>query len=116
MIPIPMSDAISWADYEFPEWVPDAVRDEIRRFWSEKWGRSPRSWHESARGEYNHQPPIGSVVEAQSLTQSGLPFLVGRWVPTWNNIGRVVMDDGTYKCSSTCGIRIISETVMDASQ
>lgn len=102
-----MTNATTWDAYDFPAWVPEPVRGEIRRFWSETCGRSPRSWHANTLDKYNRQPALGAVVEAESFTHSGLPLLTGRWVPAWNNIGRVVMRDGSYKCSSTCGIRII---------
>jgi hypothetical protein len=100
-----MTIAATWNEYEFPAWVPDKVRALIRDFWREQWGRSPRAWHECAIAKYNGHPPLGAQVEAQSLTNSGLPLLRGRWVPLWNNIGCVVMDDGSHKSSSTCGIR-----------
>jgi hypothetical protein len=103
-----MTDAASWGAYEFPEWVPEAVRAMIRNFWREEWGRSPRAWHEGATAKYNGHPPLGANVEAESLTNSGRPLLRGRWIPLWNNIGCVVLDDGTHKMSSTCGIRILS--------
>lgn len=107
-----MTHAVSWDAYEFPAWVPEAVRAKIRDDWREEWGRSPRTWHESATARYNGHPPLGAIVEAESLTNNRLPLLRGRWVPLWNNIGCVVMDDGTHKVSSTCGIRIIDAAAM----
>jgi hypothetical protein len=102
-----MTSITRWDEYQFPAWVPEAVCVKIRDFWREEWGRSPREWHEGATAEYNGHPPLGAVVEAESLTNSGLPLLRGRWVPLWNNIGCVVADDGSHRHSSTCGIRII---------
>lgn len=97
--------ANSWNDYRFPDWVPEAVCDLIRDFWRAEWGRSPKEWAKGAAASYNAHPPLGSLVDAESLTNSGLPRLRGRWVPTWNNMGCVVFDDGSYKCSSTCSIK-----------
>lgn len=103
-----MTDAASWDAYEFPDWVPEILQARIRKFWMPEWGRSPRAWHECATAGYNHHPPLGALVDAESISASGRPILRGRWVPTWNNMGCVVKDDGTYAVSSTCGIRIIS--------
>jgi hypothetical protein len=103
-----MTTAKTWVEYEFPAWVPEKVRAMIHDFWREKWGRSPRAWHDGASASYNGHPPLGSTVDAESNTNSGLPRLHGRWVPLWNNIGIVVMDDGSHQTSSTCGIRVLA--------
>jgi len=103
------NSASTWDEYSFPDFIPAPVQAMIRDFWRPEWGRSPRHWLEGAAAKYNGHPPIGALVDAGSITNSGLPRLRGRWVPLWNNIGCVVADDGSHKMSSTCGIQIIEK-------
>jgi hypothetical protein len=98
-----------WDEYEFPDWIPEDVRRQLREFWNESWGRGPHEWIKSNSAHYNDHPALGIRVEAESLFGSGSTKLVGRWIPMWNNIGRVLLDDGTVMCSSTCGIRVLGE-------
>jgi hypothetical protein len=89
----------SWAEYRFPEWVPERLQRSIKDFWREEWGRSPRSWLEGAAAPYNHHPEFGTEVRAKGFRGD---VVFGRWVPLWNNIGALVLDDGTVVQSSTC--------------
>lgn len=92
-----------WGNFEWPEWVPVRVRQQIEDFWSERCGRSPHEWHQSTVGDiYHGHPQLGTRVRCESI--GGGQVFEGRWVPAWNNIGRVVLDDGTYEVSSTVAL------------
>lgn len=83
----------TWAEFSWPDWIPLEVRRPIEDFWSEKWGRGPHKWAECA--EERCAPPLGTVVERPEL--SGKSRASGRYVHAWNNIGRVVLEDGTFR-------------------
>lgn len=80
-----------WDDFAWPAWVPQKVRGEIESFWRAEYGRGPDSWMAGAIA--NGQPPMGSQGSFRTI-RSGEPTVEGRFVPAWNNIGRVVGDDG----------------------
>ena len=93
----------TWDKYKWPRWVPEDVRRQVREFWCESFGRSPAAWHRGTVGDpYNHHPAMGEKVTAKLCCESGRHF-TGRWVPMWNNIGRVVAR-GRVEVASTCGI------------
>lgn len=94
----------SWEAFAWPEWVPMAVRTAIEEFWSSELGRGPSQWGRSC-AEYR-APDLGTVVGIRYLNKSGWgavcsandprAVVLGRYVHCWNNIGRVVRDDGSY--------------------
>lgn len=85
----------TWAEYEWPEWVPTEVRGSVEEFWRESWGRGPRAWAEGAAGPYNHAPClIGCRVTLAALGDH-YRAETGRYVYCWNNIGRIIRDDGS---------------------
>lgn len=97
-VPVDEAVPLKWADFVWPDWVPVEVRQEIESFWAEEHGRSPREWEHACRGAYNWHPPLGTEVTCESdarynHTGDSLPVL-GRWVPCWNNMGRVVDKQG----------------------
>jgi hypothetical protein len=93
----------TWDKYKWPRWVPEDVRRQLREFWCESFGRSPAEWHKGTVCDpYNHQPAMGEKVTAKIICRSGRHF-TGRWVPMWNNIGRVVAR-GRVETASTGGI------------
>ena|SRR5690606_1726239 len=87
----PTTDARVWSEYVWPEWIPEDVRKQIEEFWCESWGRSPRMWLDDARRQ--GAPVLGSRVTLQEL--GGKTQVEGRYVHCWNNIGRLVLDDGS---------------------
>ena len=92
----------TWATFAWPAWVPAATRAEIERFWAEP-GRDPRQWRENARASYNGHPIFGQRVSVRErYSDVGPRTYVGRWVPAWGNMGRLVLDDGTSVAASTC--------------
>lgn len=86
----------TWSEFAWPEWVPQKVRDQIEDFWSPP-GRGPDEWEENARRPYNHAPTFGEHVRMRrALGRPSEGFVVGRYVHAWNNIGRLVLEDGGF--------------------
>jgi protein gp37 len=88
----------SWADWVWPEFVPIRVREQIQDFWSEDWGRGPRAW--LANMSEQGAPPFGAVVTMGNGFGPNPEPVTGRYVHAWNNIGRLVLDDGEFAYTS----------------
>ena len=80
-------------DWIWPEWVPEKVQREVENFWRKDLGRSSTQWLESARK--NGAPEFGDITYLRTLGDWN-KFATGRYVHAWNNIGRVVHDDGSF--------------------
>src|SRR6266487_2442039 len=80
---------VSRWNFEWPAWVPDAIRREVERFWA----GNDQDWTENAK--VNNAPEMGSIVSLRKLCCEEL--VEGRFVFAWNNIGRVVYEDGTFE-------------------
>ncbi len=87
----------SWSDFVWPSWVPAQIQTDIESFWNPQWGRGPNAWMRGAIE--NGQPPIGTLGRYRSFRR-GEPLIDGRFVPAWNNIGRVITDAGEVHCVS----------------
>ena len=91
----------TWDSFCFPKWVPLEVRRELRSFWAEHAGRTPREWFKyTALDPYYGQPLMGTMVTCGKGVYLRRKRR-GRWVPMWNNIGRLVTADGTVFVLST---------------
>ncbi|MEH3135376.1 MAG: hypothetical protein PGN30_10290 [Mycolicibacterium neoaurum] len=88
----------TWAEYQWPEWVPTQVRSQIESFWSAAAGRGPHAWLNDARIQGG--PPFGATVTLGDGFTSNPTKVTGRFVHAWNNIGRLVMNDGTFRYTS----------------
>jgi hypothetical protein len=88
----------TWAEWAWPDWVPPKVREQVEAFWADGYGCGPRAWlHDiSDRGV----PPFGAVVTLGNGFGVNPPPATGRYVHAWNNIGRLVLDDGSVVCTS----------------
>ncbi|MGV1867182.1 MULTISPECIES: DUF5131 family protein [unclassified Rhizobium] len=86
-----------WSTFRWPDWVPESARRQVEDFWKPEWDRGPNTWIRGAIE--NGQPPLGTRGAFRTLRQ-GEPLVEGRFVPAWNNIGRVVTDDGSTHCVS----------------
>lgn len=85
-----------WAEYQWPEWVPESLRETIESFWADSYGRGPDAWEASASGKYN-PPALGlRLGDRGCFWTTSRSAVVGRWVHKWNNIHAVVLDDGTW--------------------
>ncbi|MBT2477603.1 phage Gp37/Gp68 family protein [Streptomyces sp. ISL-94] len=95
---LPEQASASWADWTWPEWVPAIVREHIERFWGADQGRSPRDW---MRDMHQQQAPaFGARVTMDDGFGADPKQTTGRYVHAWNNIGRLVRDDGTFAYTS----------------
>lgn len=87
----------TWDNFHFPEWVPEATANIIKEFWSERCGRGPADWIESAT--YYKAPKFGIRVQIPDFSGD---LKIGRYLHAWNNIGRVVGDMGEVYYVSMC--------------
>lgn len=86
-----------WSSFDWPKWVPEETRNQVMSFWSNAYGRDPNDWMRGALE--NGQPPLGTFGTYKLLDAKQSP-IEGRFVPAWNNIGRVVTDSGEVRCVS----------------
>jgi protein gp37 len=97
--PVPISEApASWEEWEWPDWVPAKVREAIEGFWGPKSYRKPADWFRNMHQQ--GAPAFGSVVTLGDGFGKNPPMRTGRFVHAWNNIGRLVLDDGSFLYTS----------------
>jgi hypothetical protein len=79
--------------FDWPGWVPTDVRAAVEHFYS--WHGNAPGWRRSA--VQNDAPALGERVCLHELCRAcdEPPTARGRFVFAWNNIGRVIADDGT---------------------
>jgi hypothetical protein len=82
--------------WDWPEWVPAKVREQIEEFYVYHGG--PAGWLRAA--ERNGAPEFGSVVTLGDGFGSKPKAATGRFVFAWNNIARLVMADGSFRYTS----------------
>lgn len=92
----------SWRKMDWPDWVPSALRSEIEQFWSFHGG--PEGWLACQDGNGSGVPwlrrPAFGARGQYRVVGPGNTTVVGRYVHAWNNIGRVVTDDGRVEVVS----------------
>lgn len=81
----------TWQEFQWDDWIPKHIREQVEDFWSASYGRDPQQWLKDFR---DSEPLYGEVVT--TMTLSDKKQVTGRYVHKCNNIGFVVMDDGTY--------------------
>ncbi len=88
----------TWAGWTWLGWVPAGVRNEAGRFWAGNYGRGPRAW---LRGmQVQHAPDFGTTVTLGAGFAVNPPPAPGCHVHAWNDIGRLVIADGSAVCTS----------------
>lgn len=93
-----MREENTFKDYNFDDWVCEDVRNQIREFWG-CWGRTPKDWLANANTQYNsNEPKYGQYVVVIKRNS----IIKGRYIHAWNNMGRVISDNGDAHCVSTC--------------
>lgn len=108
----------TFGNYQFEEWVPENERESIRAFWG--WaGRTYKDWLANNKCQENEpffgsngfgNPPNGARAiyyvtdyEASDLPEKRLYKKVrGRYLHAWNNMGRLIEDNGKVHCVSSC--------------
>lgn len=102
--PVQLDDAPeSWSEFPWPDWVPGKTRAEIEGFWSD-FGRGPRDYIKDCIQQ--NSPPFGARFRSErwgwrESDGEGRRWVEGRWVHCWNNIGRLIDDDGAPQYAST---------------
>lgn len=92
-IAIPESNR--WPDFVWPAWIPERERQLIEEFWCEDWGRGPRQWFDDSTLDCNAGIRTGARARMWCVRSDGPPLAEGRYVHRWNNIGSIVLDDGS---------------------
>ncbi len=91
----------TWAEVKWPDWVPQEWREQIEDFWGEKNRRKPQDYENGMKGTGSTVPAFGHVGWFRELC--GNDSLVhGRYIHAWNNIGRLVDDEGQPRYVSGC--------------
>jgi protein gp37 len=89
----------TWADFAWPDWVPKEQRKLIEDFWSASYSRGPREWlrdhilqHVPATGAHR----VWAIDEHgwATVDKTATNGVIGRYLHLWNNIGRIVTDNG----------------------
>ncbi len=95
-----------WADFPWPDWIPLPTRDQIESFWSEDYGRGPRAWLRDH--VIQGMPDTGETITTEDLNtlardeKGRRPNITGRYIHAWNNVGRLLREDGqvVFACAS----------------
>jgi hypothetical protein len=94
-----------WKDFVWPDWVPQNLREQIQGFWGASQHRHLKQWIENAdyngAGRYNGKMPEFGETVTVIRCDNGDRF-TGRFIHAWNNIGRIVLPDGSYRVVSSC--------------
>ncbi len=94
----PASAPKTWAEWTWPAWVPTGIREPVEKFWMERWGRGPHAWMRNMHEQ--GAPAFGATVTLDDGFGPNASKITGRYVHAWNNIGRIVHDDGTFSYTS----------------
>lgn len=111
----------TFGEYEFADWVPGNVSEEIVTFWG-CLGRTHNEWLANAKHDemercahgarpngFGH-PPNGATVEyvfldwklSKETGKEVYKIVKGRYIHAWSNIGRLVDEHGETHYPSTC--------------
>lgn len=100
----PKSAPSTWEGFPWPEWIPADQREQIEKFWSTTYGRGPQSWFRDH--EVQGMPHTGEMITTEDIfskardEEGRRPMRTGRYIHSWNNMGRLVLDDGQCICVS----------------
>lgn len=97
-LPAPRPLDPAWAEFDWPTWIPETIRLAIEDFWSSQDGRGPAAWR--ANMAENGAPELGQIVTLVDYGTKDRRPVTGRFVFCWNNMCRVVCEDGTWTWSS----------------
>jgi hypothetical protein len=98
----------TWDDFVWPEWVPEKTRQEIIQFWGPYCKRTMLEWVDNAK---NNRCPLFSTDITVHHVKAGIDVAfedehfefinATHYVFAWNNIARIVHDDGRIEVVST---------------
>jgi hypothetical protein len=90
------TEAKTWAEFTWPDWVPERERKLVEDFWADKYTRGPQEYFRDLKVQ--RAPIFGATATLRKLC--GDEHVTGRFVHHWNNIGAVVLADGTSQAVS----------------
>lgn len=110
----------TWAEFQWPDWMPPKVRRELELWNLDKDGHGPRDWSRHFGAKYYPSillmPAFGAMVTASfdlgnengrwvdrlnKMPTFDRQTITGRFVFLGGNIGRIVTDTGEVFCCST---------------
>lgn len=83
----------SWDEYDWPDWVPVEIREQIKSFWGPKSKRKPKQWVDNA--VQNKAPKMGIRIRTNAIGTRANK-VTGKFIFAWNNIGRLILENGEY--------------------
>lgn len=90
-----------WSEFEWEKFIPLCIRAEIISFW----GAQIYSYIWNCNDSHMGHPSVGTRVVCMPVSGAGV--YEGRWIPVWYNVGRVLLDDGTWQVSSTRNLVVV---------
>ena len=95
----------TFGDYQFEKWIPYEVRKQIKEFWG-CFGRTHKEWLKNAETNKCGLPSYGEHVivlkEEIILGHTLYKKNEGRFIFAWNNMGRLIDDEGNIFYVSSC--------------
>lgn len=108
-----MTEKNTFGEYVFEDWVCEPIRKQIRDFWG-CFGRTSKDWLKAEKAPYNFNgyPKRGQrVIVLKRIVVLGHDLYEkkeGRFLYAWNNIGRLIHDDGSWSMVSSCDTFLIN--------
>lgn len=95
----------TFGNYKFPGWVNEQLREQIKDFWG--WaGRTYKDWLSNPKQyiKEGRLPVQGSNVAfyLEDYKTDKYSRITGKYLHAWNNMGRLVLKDKSYKVVSSC--------------
>lgn len=93
----------TFGDYKFPDWVSVKVAQEIIDFWG-CFGRTHKEWLKSGNTyeEDAQFPKLGEEVIFFQYECGKIERFEGKFIHSWNNMGRIITRDFRTHVVSTC--------------
>lgn len=85
----------TWAEVTWPAWVPGELRAEIERFWGADARRGPQDYEAGIENQMDCGAALPQFGQVATLNVMKGEMRTGRYVHAWNNMGRVVAEDGS---------------------
>jgi hypothetical protein len=90
----------TWPESNWPDWVPQSIRDQVVEFWGPFSRRHPAEWVQNCEDAIKRYgaPAFGAEAALPLFSKYNETWIyaAGRYVHAWNNIGRIVHSDGTF--------------------
>lgn len=91
----------AWSKFEWPEWVPQEVREQIMGFWANEYGgRGVKGYEANCLTQAPYK--MGQNVNMKNFAGK---MVKGQFIHCWNNIGRVITKEGKIEYVDYCGTK-----------